>query len=575
MTNNIKTGFIKSASAKKRAAVISIALIVVLLLLLTGLKSNDDQVGNIATFVAKRGPLNISVTEAGTIKARELVILKNELQGSSSIISLVDEGTIVKEGDLLVELDTSNLEDNKIEHEIRVQNAEASFISAREKLAVAENQAKSDVDKARLAFEFSEQDLKKYIEGEYPNQLKEADAKITLAQEELTRASDTYKWSKKLYGEKYISQTELQADELAEKKKALDLELAKNNRDLLRDFTHKRNLAQLESDVSQAEMALERSTRKAKADVIQAQADLTAKDAEYNRQKDKLEKTVDQISKAKIYAPINGRVIYATSVERSPYRSTGEPLDEGQMVRERQKLIYLPTADSVKAEVDIHESNMRSIKPGLPAIITLDAMPGKKYHGVVAVIAPLPDATSVWLNPDLKVYNTDINITGNGSELRTGMSCKAEIIIEQYEDAVYIPVQAVLRVDGEATVYVVNGNKLEPRKVRTGLDNNRMIRIISGLEEGDLVSLAPPLSSAEVMTEDIVAEDGSAGSKITGQKSEKNDDPKQGSAGNVSPEDMQKMKEKFQNASPEEKEKMRQNMRNNSGGQRQPKGPTK
>ena len=65
------------------------------------------------------------------------------------------------------------------------------------------------------------------------NQLKEAEAEITLAQEKLTRARETLKWSKTLFDEKYISQTELQADELAEKEKALNLELARNNRDHL------------------------------------------------------------------------------------------------------------------------------------------------------------------------------------------------------------------------------------------------------------------------------------------------------------------------------------------------------
>jgi HlyD family secretion protein len=348
-----------------------------------------------------------------------------------------------------------------------------------------------------------------------------------------------------------------------------------NNRDLLRDFTHKRNLAQLESDVSQTEMALERSIRKAKADVVQAKANLNAREAENNRQKDKLQKTLDQLSKAKIYAPINGRVIYASSVERNPYRGNDEPLDEGQTVRERQKLIYLPTADSVNAEVDVHESNMRSIKPGLLALITLDAMPGKKYQGEVATISPLPDATRAWLNPDLKVYNTDIHITENGSELRTGMSCKVEIIIEKYKDVIYIPVQAVLKIGREDTVYVVKDNTIEPRKVKIGLDNNRMIRIIEGLEEGELVSLAPPLSSAEVTTEDSFAEDKTDETKTADQKAKKKDDPKQKPAGNISPEDMKKMKEKFQNASPEEKEKMRQGMRKNSGGQRQQRGPAK
>ena len=450
------------------------------------------------TFVVKRGPLTISVIESGTVKARDIVIIKSEVEGRTSIISLVPEGTRVKKGDLLVELDASVLLDKKIDQEIKVQNAYAAYINANENLAVVENQAQSDIDKAELTLEFAKQDLEKYQQGEYPNELRQAQAQITLAEEELSRARETLKWSQKLYEEKYISQTELQADQLAERKKALDVELAKSNLELLTKFTYKRMIAQLRSDVNQADMALERTRRKAKADIAQAQATLKAKEAEYRRQQDKLEKILDQITKTKIYAPADGLVIYATSARRRGWRSNVEPLDEGQQVLERQELIYLPTTSSTNVEVDVHESNLEKVRPGLPAIVTVDAVKGKKYFGKVERIAPLPDAQSVWLNPDLKVYNTEIYLDTNDPNLRTGMSCQVEIIIARYDDVLYVPVQAVTRVAGRPTVYIVTDGKLEPRPVEAGLDNNRMIVIKSGLEEGEVVSLTPPLAQAEL-----------------------------------------------------------------------------
>jgi len=60
----------------------------------------------------------------------------------------------------LVELDASGLMDQKIDQQIKVQNAEAAFISARENLAVVENQAQSDMDKAELSYSFAKEDLK-------------------------------------------------------------------------------------------------------------------------------------------------------------------------------------------------------------------------------------------------------------------------------------------------------------------------------------------------------------------------------------------------------------------------------
>jgi len=481
----ITTGFIV-------AAIIIVAFIFMLP------RSNNQFTGNSATFIAKQGLLIISVTESGTIQAREQVIIKSEVEGKTTILSLIPEGTKVKQGDLLVELDASQLLDNKIDHQIKVQNAEAAYISASENLAVDENQAKSDVDKAEMTLQFAEQDLKKYLEGEYPNELKEAQARITLAEEEVARAKEKLKWSKQLYDEKYISQTELQADELAEKKKVLDLELAQNNLSLLKDYTYQRKLAQLKSDRQQAEMALTRAKRKAKADIAQAKADLRAKESEFEREKDKLVKNEKQIKKTKIYAPSDGLAIYATSAQSGHRRGRVEPLDEGQEVRERQELIYLPTASLFNCEIGIHESSLDKVSLDLPVKITVEALPGKIFSGRVAKIAPLPDAQSAWMNPDLKIYKTEIFLDSNSSELRTGMSCRAEIIIAQYPEAVSIPIQAVLRVEEQTTVYVKNGKTFKPRQVKIGLDNNRMVHVISGLQPGEKVLLTPPLAQSAV-----------------------------------------------------------------------------
>jgi HlyD family secretion protein len=476
------------------AAVLSAAL-VFLGIRLTALPTKTSEA---PTFTVTRGPLRVNIVESGTISAREQIIIKNEVEGKTSILYLIPEGTQVRKGDLLVELDGSTLMDAQINQEIMVQNAEAAYVNASENLAVVENQAKSDMDLAALTLEFAHQDLKKYLEGEYPNELQRAEAEITLAQEELARARDTLKWSQTLNNEKYISLMELTADQLSEKKKALDLELAKNSRNLLVNYTYKRNLAQRESDVSQAQMALERTRRKARADVVQAEAELKARKAEDQRQKDKLDKIREQIGKTKIVSPADGLVIYATSAQGGGFRHNVEPLQEGQDIRERQELIYLPTANSSNAEIAVHESNLKKVTVGLPVVVTVDALPGRKFSGRVTHIAPLPDAQSLWMNPDLKVYTTRIFIDGNDSAIRTGMSCQAEIVIENYADVLFVPVQAVLRVGGKPAVFVGSGSVFEPRTIETGLDNNRMIHVVSGLEPGETVLLTPPLSAAGV-----------------------------------------------------------------------------
>jgi HlyD family secretion protein len=466
-------------------------------------------------FTVKKERLDIKVTCPGSIVSRDVKILQSELEGRVTIISLIPDGTQVKKGDLLVELDASKLTDSKVDQQINVQKCDAAWVQAREKLAVAENQAKADLEKAALDLAFAKQDFDKYRDGEFPNLMKAAESKITLAEEELKRASEKLKWSKILYTDKYLSATELQADELSAKKAETELELARSERDLLQKFTYTRQMSKLASDANQAEMTLERTKRKSTADVIQAKAELDSKKAELDQQRDKLSKIEAQIAKAKIYAPIDGRAIYATSAKGTHWDE--QPLAIGQDVTERQELIYLPMASSVKAEVKLHESNLQKVTEGLPAKVTADAMPAKQFWGTVASIAPLPDARQAWQNPDLKVYPTDIFIDGDVSELRIGWSCRAEIIVAQYPDTLQVPVQAVTKIEGKPCVFVAKGDALERREVKVGLDNGTMVKIDSGLSEGEQVALTPPLERSKAMDQQVKVPDG-VGKKSSRQR---------------------------------------------------------
>jgi HlyD family secretion protein len=281
-------------------------------------------------------------------------------------------------------------------------------------------------------------------------------------------------------------------------------------------------------------------------------------------------------------------VIYATTASRGGWRDRREPMDIGGELMERQELFHLPTAQSAMVEVDIHEASLEKVRLGLPVVVTVDALTGQKFLGSVQRIAPLPDPQSMWMNPDLKVYNTDIHLEGNIPSLRTGMSCKVEIIVEQYEDVVYVPVQTVLRVSGESTVFVVKDNSIEERKVEVGLDNRRMIKIVTGLSEGEHVLMAPPLKSATIepgserlsgssdtlkqrISERLEETNGTEVRRPPGMPSE-GVGPGQGRSGregseNMTPEQREQMRKRFENMTPEERKKMRQ--RSQGAGPRQ------
>ena len=91
------------------------------------------------------------------------------------------------------------------------------------------------------------------------------------------------------------------------------------------------------------------------------------------------------------------------------------------------------------------------------------------------------------------MFKCELECDFGDAVVRPGMSCDVELVKETYDKVVYCPIQCVARIDGVPYVYVQDGSEWTPRKVATGLDNNRMIHIVKGLKPGEVVMLAPPV----------------------------------------------------------------------------------
>ena len=152
-----------NSKSKKRIFILITATVLLIagsLITIAGL-GEDESISSEYTYAVKQGPLKISVSTYGGIQAREKITIKSKLEGKggATVLSLIDEGTKVKKGDLLIEMDASTIIERKLDQQLKVNNAEANFINARENLAVVKNQAQSNIQKAQIAYDFAAQDL--------------------------------------------------------------------------------------------------------------------------------------------------------------------------------------------------------------------------------------------------------------------------------------------------------------------------------------------------------------------------------------------------------------------------------
>ena len=166
-------------------------------------------------FTVAEGPLTIGITASGSVQSRDKVVLRSELEGRNTILWVVEDGVSVKTGDLLVEFDAAALVEKRNDQEITANTAHGNLIIAEERLEVTKGECEGNLLEREVTLDLAKMALEKYEKGDFPEEKRQREADIALADEELQRAAEKLDWSRKLAKEGFLTRTELQADELA------------------------------------------------------------------------------------------------------------------------------------------------------------------------------------------------------------------------------------------------------------------------------------------------------------------------------------------------------------------------
>jgi len=107
-------------------------------------------------------------------------------------------------------------------------------------------------------------------------------------------------------------------------------------------------------------------------------------------------------------------------------------------------------------------------------------------------VAPMADAGS-WMNSDVKVYTTFVAIEGDTAKLnlRPGMSAMVEILVDELDDVLSVPVPAILQFKNKDYVFIKDGDGFRRAEVGLGISNDSHVEVKKGLKAGDLVAMSP------------------------------------------------------------------------------------
>lgn len=453
--------------------------------------------GDFITAPVVRGDLAVTVTERGELDSINSVMVRCEVEGEKSkLVDILPEGTPVKKGQEVGRFDTDELKKLYDQQNVKWKTAEGKWKSALGDLAVQKNKEESEIEKAELALELAEIDLKKYEQSDYDAALSKQQGQLALNKKELKEAEDNLEFTRGLVKKGFVPLDQLRIQELAVENKRFNVTQGEAELKALKDFERIRKVTEFKGKAREADRELDRTKKSQKAATEKAQSEADAAASTEKLEKETLDRIKAQMERCVIKAPQDGIVVYFKR-----YYDESTRIQPGAVVFFQQPIFNLPDLEHMKVKVKIHESVIKKIVPGQSATLTVDALPPNypPLHGTVKSVGTL--ANSEGWRQTVKEYMVEISIDDlpTSAGLKPGMTAEVRIHVKTIPDALLVPVQAVTEYEGKSVCYVKTGRSTERRPVEIGEANDQFIQVPNGLTEGEEVALdARSRAAAEV-----------------------------------------------------------------------------
>tara|TARA_R110002096_G_scaffold23511_7_gene74832 strand:- start:1508 stop:3307 length:1800 start_codon:yes stop_codon:yes gene_type:complete len=329
-------------------------------------------------------------------------------------------------------------------------------------------------------------------DGEAEQTIRRMVDEALVAASQLSVVEESVEGAKRLHKRDFITKQTLENELVGLDKAKLALQRTETELDLFRDYEFPKEAEKMLSNYEEVLLSLIRTKREKMARMSQIYARFRSAKRRYELELKKRQNLEEQLASCTIRAELEGLVAYGGAAENYYTSRYYDGISQGATVKTGQPIITIPNMSRLGVEVNIHESHIKKIVLGQTAYITAESVPDMTLIGKVSKVAVLPDSNASRYNPSLKVYPATVEIEGTHEFLKPGMSAKAEIIVSELDDVLYVPVQAVFVENQKYFVFKKTVMGYERRSVVAGAHNNEFIEIQSGVKEGDQVFLKMP-----------------------------------------------------------------------------------
>ncbi|MCP4174848.1 MAG: HlyD family efflux transporter periplasmic adaptor subunit [Fuerstiella sp.] len=484
------------------------ALTLSCVLLLTGAVDRSIGPVEVGLMQLESSVFNAEIEQQGVIEPYQSTEVHSDCYWTTTILSMVPEGTWVQKGDVVCVFDSSDVEDYARSREILLIKYRGRLDNALHDQQMLKTTNERRLEAAEFAVETNTQNLLEYTEYTFPQQLQKMEQDLSMLSQEMQLCNDSVQQTEKLWVMGLVARQTMQSEafELLEKKQKYN-ELDASLR-FLTGFTHERSKLRLEYQKRDAERDLIRT--KIKNGFYTTKATLTTLSYErtlriyerYHR------RAMDSIKGCTLRAPCDGQVVYGNSWYLKSRGIT--QVEEGGRVRYRQKIFEIPDHGRYKVSVPLMESLIYKVREGMPVTVQLPAYDDVEIAGKISLISRYPRVRSRY-TPGLKDYWIDVELLPT-AEQRDLLTHKADVVVNfvlaETENVLQIPRKAVTGIAGHNFVYVFNGRELVPRKVELGEANDLSVCVETGLSVGEkLVTEMTPqheLALRGTLTRDLI-----------------------------------------------------------------------
>ncbi len=434
--------------------IVGVVIIVLAVAVVFGMQqvsANAATAARVQTTPVQRGTLIATVNAAGNVSTPEEAAMAFQTSGKVAKVS-VQVGDKVKKGQLLMQLDTTDLQLSLRNAQINLASAQASYDSTKASLQFAIQTAQANLASAKASY-----DDTKAKNDQNINQLIVAKSALDKAATALQTAQGAYNaiaWR----GD--VGMT-TQAANLQTATADYDSALA--NYKITAAGINDTALRTAQAQLDNAQTALEQAQKNLDTSMRTAQAQLDAAQLA-------VQTATRNLDNASIYAPFDGVISQVNF-------SAGDSASSGTAVA-------IADLSNLQIKVTIAEVDLPRIKVGESSQLSFDAIPGKNYNAKVIAIGPVGTITSGVVN-----YPVIVSITDADDSVKPGMTANLNIIVDQRQNVLLVPNRAVRTQGNQKTVTVLYKGQQITTPITTGLSNDSSTEVISGLQEGDQVVL--------------------------------------------------------------------------------------